>query len=86
LRRADPPYEESYRLSIIFIISELILNGNRPESLIRQGRRRKRKRRRRKKKKKRKKRRKKRKKKKKNLEPVIYVFTFWKMALPLRPT
>jgi hypothetical protein len=34
LRRADPPSEASYQLSVRFIISELILNGNRPESLI----------------------------------------------------
>jgi hypothetical protein len=37
LRRADPPSKESYRLSTRFTIIELILNGNRPDSLIRQG-------------------------------------------------
>jgi hypothetical protein len=47
LRRADPPSKESYQLSIGFIISELILNGDRSEKLIRQGRRRRRRRRRR---------------------------------------
>jgi hypothetical protein len=40
LRRADHPSKGSYRLSIRSVSSELILNGNRPESLIRQGRRR----------------------------------------------
>jgi hypothetical protein len=35
--RADPPSKESYRLSVRFIISELLLNVNRPEVLIRQG-------------------------------------------------
>jgi hypothetical protein len=40
LRRADPPSKESYLLSTRLTISELILNGNRPESVIRQGRRR----------------------------------------------
>jgi hypothetical protein len=44
LRRADRPSKESYH-SIRSIISELILNRNRPESLIRQGRRRTRRRR-----------------------------------------
>jgi hypothetical protein len=38
LRRSDPPAKESYQLSIRFIISELIPNRNRPDSLIRQGR------------------------------------------------
>jgi hypothetical protein len=42
LWRADPPSRESYRLSIRVIISELILNRNRPESLICQHRRRRR--------------------------------------------
>jgi hypothetical protein len=39
---SSSPSKESYRLSTWLIISELILNGNRPESLIRRGRRRKR--------------------------------------------
>jgi hypothetical protein len=33
---ADHPSNESYRLCIGFVISELILNGQRPESLIRE--------------------------------------------------
>jgi hypothetical protein len=37
--RADPPSKESYKLSIRFIISKFILNGNGPESLMHQGRR-----------------------------------------------
>jgi hypothetical protein len=37
LRRADLPSKESYQLSTRLIISELILNGNRQNSLIRQG-------------------------------------------------
>jgi hypothetical protein len=36
----DPPPMESYRKPPSFMISELILNGNRPDSLIRQDRRR----------------------------------------------
>jgi hypothetical protein len=40
LRRANPPSKESYQLSTRSIFSELILNGNTPESQIRQGRRR----------------------------------------------
>jgi hypothetical protein len=40
LKRDDLLSTEPYRLSIRSIISGLIPNGNRPESLIRQGRRR----------------------------------------------
>jgi hypothetical protein len=40
LRRADPPSKESYRLSARFTFSELILKGNMPHSLIREGGRR----------------------------------------------
>jgi hypothetical protein len=36
LSLADPPSKVFYRLFIIFTISELILNVNRSESLIRQ--------------------------------------------------
>jgi hypothetical protein len=36
--RSDPLSKESYRLSVRFIISKLILNVNRPEGLIRQSR------------------------------------------------
>jgi hypothetical protein len=39
LRRAGHPPKESYRLSIRFVISSLILNGDKPDSLILQGRR-----------------------------------------------
>jgi hypothetical protein len=42
LRRADQPSEKSNRLSVRFVISELILYGNRPHSLIRQCRKRRR--------------------------------------------
>jgi hypothetical protein len=38
LRWADPPSKESYQLSTRFTISELILNGNRSEPLVRRGR------------------------------------------------
>jgi hypothetical protein len=38
LRRADPPSEEFYWLSVIFIVSELSLNGKSQEELIRQRR------------------------------------------------
>jgi hypothetical protein len=38
----SPPSKESYRLSTRFTVSELMLNENRPESLIRQGKRRRR--------------------------------------------
>jgi hypothetical protein len=31
---ADPPFEESYQMTKRFILSELIMNGNRPENLI----------------------------------------------------
>jgi hypothetical protein len=34
LRRADPPYRESYEMSNWFIISQVILNWNRSEGLI----------------------------------------------------
>jgi hypothetical protein len=34
LASTDPPSKESYRLSVRFAISELILNGKRPEGLI----------------------------------------------------
>jgi hypothetical protein len=47
LGRADHSSKESYQLSVGFIIWDVILNGNRPESLIRRGRRRRRRRRRR---------------------------------------
>jgi hypothetical protein len=40
LRRADPLSEESYRLSVRFIVSELSLNGHSQERLIRQRRKR----------------------------------------------
>jgi hypothetical protein len=39
LATADLPSKEVYRLSVRSIISELILNGNRPDSLIHQRRR-----------------------------------------------
>jgi hypothetical protein len=42
LRRADLQSKKSYQLSIRFIISELVLEGNRPQSPIRQGKRRRR--------------------------------------------
>jgi hypothetical protein len=38
LRRADSPSKKSYRISVRLIISELFLNRNGPDSLIRQGR------------------------------------------------
>jgi hypothetical protein len=41
LQQADHPLKESYKLSIKFLVTELILNGNRPEGLIHQGGRRK---------------------------------------------
>jgi hypothetical protein len=36
---ADPPSKKSYRLPTRFTVSELTLNGNRPGSLVRQGKR-----------------------------------------------
>jgi hypothetical protein len=56
LRRDDPPSKKSCRLCIGFI-SELILNENRPQSLIRQGTRRRRRRKRRRRRRKRRRRR-----------------------------
>jgi hypothetical protein len=40
LRRPDPPSTGSKQLSLRLTISELILNGNKPDSLIHEGRRR----------------------------------------------
>jgi hypothetical protein len=36
-KMAHPPSKESYLLPVKFIVSELILNGNKPENLISQG-------------------------------------------------
>jgi hypothetical protein len=37
LERAHPPCKECYQLSIRIVISEFILDENRPQSVIRQG-------------------------------------------------